>query len=199
MNRIPTVLLSLSLALAVLTGGLIWYVSDHFVSSEGSPTASAMVLGGPFKLIDQDGAVRTDRDFHGKFVLLYFGYSFCPDVCPTTLGVMSDALSKLDGKAQRIVPVFVTVDPERDTPAALKKYLAAFGPRFMGLTGTVPQVKKMAHEYGVYFAKHPIEGGGYGVDHSSVVYLLGPDGKLVTFYDEQMTPDTLAKDLATRT
>jgi protein SCO1 len=119
-------------------------------------------------------------------------------VCPTTLAVMADAMTKLGSKAGKVVPVFVTVDPERDTPAVLKKYLAAFGPEFVGLTGSLAQVTSVAHEYRVYFAKHRLDGGGYAVDHSSVIYLLGPDGKLLNFYDEQMTADGLAKDLAPR-
>jgi protein SCO1/2 len=93
------------------------------------------------------------------------------------------------------VPVFVTIDPQRDTPAILKKYLAAFGPNFVGLTGSLADVTNVAHEYRVYFAKQKLDGGGYALDHSSVIYLLGPDGKLAKFYDEAMTPDRLEKDL----
>jgi len=106
-------------------------------------------------------------------------------------------LAKLGTRSSRIVPVFVTIDPERDTPAALKKYLAAFGPNFVGLTGSLADVTSVAHEYRVYFAKQKLDGGGYALDHSSVIYLLGPDGKLAKFYDEAITPDRLAKDLNT--
>ena len=165
------------------------------MAAGNSETVDKGSIGGPFSLMDQNGLARSDKDFRGKYVLLYFGYSFCPDVCPTTLGVMADALSRLGPRAKRIVPVFVTIDPERDTPAVLRKYLAAFGPEFVGLTGTLPQIAKVAHEYDVYFAKHPLQGGNYSMDHTSIIYLLGPDGKLVKFYNEQMTPDALAKTL----
>jgi protein SCO1/2 len=195
MNRAPTALIVLALLLAILAGGLLWFASERFPGAQSSGMGIADI-GGPFALTDQDGMRRTDRDFHGRFVLLYFGYSDCPDVCPTTLGVMADALAKLGPRAQRFVPVFVTIDPERDTPAVLKKYLAAFGPDFVGLTGSLADITKVAHDYRVYFAKHKLEGGSYALDHSSVIYLLGPDGKLVKFYDETTTPDRLAKDLS---
>jgi protein SCO1/2 len=194
MTRAPTTLIVLALLLAVFAGGLLWYVSDRVPGAQPSGMGVADI-GGPFVLTDQNGARRTDRDFRGRFVLLYFGYSECPDVCPTTLSVIADALSKLGPRAQRFVPVFVTIDPERDTPPALKKYLAAFGPNFVGLTGSLADITKVAHEYRVYFAKHKLAGGAYGLDHSSVIYLLGPDGRLVKFYDEATTPDLLAKDL----
>jgi protein SCO1/2 len=195
MSRVPTALIVLALLLAILAGGLLWYVSDRIPAAPSSGMGTADI-GGPFALTDQNGTRRTDRDFHGRFVLLYFGYRFCPDVCPTTLGVIAETLAKLGPRARRFVPVFVTIDPERDTPAALKKYLAAFGPDFVGLTGSPADITKVAHEYRVYFAKHKLEGGNYALDHSSVIYLLGPDGKLVKFYDEAVTPDQLAKDLS---
>jgi protein SCO1 len=196
MNRNSPALPLLALLLAILAGGLLWYLgSTRFVTSGGTNTAS---VGGAFTLIDQNGARRSDKDFHGRWVLLYFGYSYCPDVCPTTLGVMADALSKLGPKESRIVPVFISIDPERDTPVALKKYLTAFGPEFVGLTGSLPEITAVAHEYRVYFAKHPLEGGGYAVDHSSVVYLLDPRGRFVKFYDDTTKPADLARDLSAR-
>ena len=174
MTRAPTALLVLALLLAILAGGLLWYTGDRLPG--GRPAEIGVAdIGGPFALTDQNGLRRTDKDFRGRYVLLYFGYTYCPDVCPTTLGVMSDALAKLGTRSSRIVPVFVTIDPERDTPAALKKYLAAFGPNFVGLTGSLADVTSVAHEYRVYFAKQKLDGGGYALDHSSVIYLLGPD------------------------
>jgi protein SCO1/2 len=194
MNRAPTALIVLALLLAILAGGLLWYIGDRLPAVNSSGTGVADI-GGPFALIDQNGLRRTDRDFRGRYVLLYFGYSYCPDVCPTTLGVMADTLIKLGPRASRFVPVFITIDPERDTPAILRRYLAAFGPNFVGLTGSLADITKVAHEYRVYFAKHKLGDGGYAVDHSSVIYLLGPDGKLLKFYDETETPDQLTKDL----
>jgi cytochrome oxidase Cu insertion factor (SCO1/SenC/PrrC family) len=194
MIRIQTILFGLVLLLAILAAGVIWYTSTYF---EGPGRAGAADIGGPFVLTDQDGHARSDKDFRGRFVLLYFGYTYCPDVCPTTLAEMVDGLDKLGPKQARFVPLFITIDPERDTPAVLKKYLAAFGPRFVGLTGSVADVTRVAHAYRVYFAKHPLA-GGYAMDHSSIVYLLGLDGKFVTFYDESVNSDTMVKDLKSR-
>ena len=104
-------------------------------------------------------------------------------------------MDKLGTAQDRIVPIFITVDPERDNPAVLKKYLAAFGPRFVGLTGTPKQIARVEKEYRVFAKKQPLPGGTYGMNHSSVIYLMGPDGKLVSFYDDAASPDELAKDL----
>jgi protein SCO1/2 len=132
-------------------------------------------------------------------MLIYFGYSYCPDVCPTTLSLMADALDKLGPKATRVVPVFITIDPERDTPARLKAYMRSFGPRFVGLTGDLKTIVKVAADYRVYFRKHPLDGGNYGLDHSSVIYLMGPDGKFVTYWDDTAVgPDRLSDELRGR-
>jgi len=161
-------------------------------------------VGGPFRLIDHNGKTVTEADFRGRYMLIYFGYSFCPDVCPTTLAVMAQALEKLGGKAQRIVPILITIDPERDTPQVLNDYVKAFGPGFVGLTGSEAAIKDVEKKYRVYAVKKPLDSskggeGNYGVDHSSVLYLMGPDGRLVNFYDEAVSPDDLAKDLRQRT
>jgi protein SCO1/2 len=156
----------------------------------GTPT-----VGGPFRLTDQTGKTVTDADFHGHYVLIYFGYSFCPDVCPTTLGVMAQALDKMGADAARVVPVFITIDPARDTPKVLADYMKAFGPSFVGLTGSEREIKAVEKEYRVYAVKRPLDNGNYGMDHSSVLYLIGPNGKMISFYDEAVSPDDLAKDL----
>lgn len=192
--RASTLLLVLALVLSVAAGWLLWRMGDDVTMPAGNRLAAASV-GGPFTLTDQDGHPRSDRDFRGRFVLLYFGYTYCPDVCPTTLALMQNALGKLGAAADRVVPVFITVDPERDTPGVLKTYLAAFGPRFVGLTGTPAAIARVAHAYRVYYAKHPLPGGTYSVDHSSVIYLLGPDGKFVKAYDDANGAQSLADDL----
>ena len=197
MRRIQMFLFALAGALALAAAALVWYTTAELGRGTVTQTPLAQI-GGPFSLIDQDGHKRTDKDFRGRFVLLYFGYTYCPDVCPTTLQSIADALAKLGPKASRVVPVFVTIDPERDTPAVLKKYAAAFGPRFVALTGSLADIKKLADTYRVYFAKHPLGGDNYSLDHSSIVYLLGPDGKLVTFYDAEATTASMAKDLGSR-
>jgi protein SCO1/2 len=184
------------LLVAAVAGGLLWHESENVPGLGRTVTSGAVAVGGPYALIDQNGNRRSSGDFRGKYQLIYFGYSFCPDVCPTTLAVMGQALDKLGVDANRIVPIFVTIDPARDTPAVLKKYMAAFGPRFVGLTGNQAEIARVEKEYRVYAKKQPLDGNGnYGMDHSSVIYLMGPDGRLVTFYDELISPDALAKDL----
>jgi len=108
---------------------------------------------------------------------------------------MAEALQKLGSDSRRVVPIFITIDPERDTPKVLADYMKAFGPTFVGLTGTPAQIQEVEKNYRVYAVKKPLAGGNYGMDHSSVLYLMGPDGKLISFYDEAISPDDLAKDL----
>ena len=156
-------------------------------------------IGGSFALTDQDGRTVTSDSLKGKPTLIYFGFTYCPDVCPTSLLLMETALEKLGpDAAKKVNLVFITIDPTRDTPKALKAYLASFGPQFVGLTGDATAIKKVAGEYRVYYAKHPLQGGGYAMDHSSELYLLGPNGKLTTFYDAGIDAKTLAADLDKR-
>jgi cytochrome oxidase Cu insertion factor (SCO1/SenC/PrrC family) len=187
------------LLVAALAGGVLWYESSRVPGLGRIVTTGAADVGGPFSLTNHSGKTVTDRDFRGRYMLVYFGYSFCPDVCPTTLGVMAEALQKAGGKAQRIAPVFITIDPERDTPQVLGEYMKAFGPQFIGLTGSPAAIKDVEKKYRVYAAKRPLDKGGYGMDHSSVLYLMGPDGKMISFYDEAISPDELAKDLRAKT
>jgi protein SCO1/2 len=192
MQRVPLILLVCVLTLAAIAGGLLWRMGEQ---AEQPAQTAAVSVGGPFTLVDQDGHKKTDRDFRGHFVLLYFGYTYCPDVCPTTLALMADVLERLGPKAARIAPLFITIDPDRDTPAVLKKYLAAFGPRFVGLTGSAADIAKVAHLYRVYYAKNKLAGGNYSVDHSSVIYLLDPNGKFVKAYVDDAPPAAIADDL----
>jgi protein SCO1 len=147
-----------------------------------APLAGASI-GGPFALTDQDGKAVTDKSYAGKFRAIYFGYSYCPDVCPTTLQVLMQGYHSFakdaPGPAARLVPIFISVDPDRDTPAVLKKYVAAFGPELQGLTGSPQEIAKVAKEYAVSYSKQaPTPGAsGYLMNHSSVVILFDPDGK----------------------
>src|SRR5437870_2948585 len=127
-------------------------------------------IGGPFALVDHTGATRTEQDFRGKLVLVYFGFTYCPDVCPTDLQAMGLAVDKLDGAADRVQPLFITVDPERDTVAHLAQYVPMFHPRFIGLTGTPAAIHAAAAAYRAYYAKVPLSEGDYTVDHSSFIY-----------------------------
>jgi protein SCO1/2 len=183
------------LLVAALAGGLLWHESQSIPGLGRTITTGTARVGGPIRLTDQNGKAWDSADQHGKYLLVYFGYSFCPDVCPATLAVMSDALDKMGKDADRIVPVFVTVDPARDTPPILKQYMESFGPRFVGLTGSDSQIEDVEKQYRVYAKRQPLGDGKYGMDHSSVIYLMAPDGKLVTFYDELVSADALAKDL----
>jgi cytochrome oxidase Cu insertion factor (SCO1/SenC/PrrC family) len=193
MQRISAALLVCVLLLSIAAAWFLWRTADS-VASPGSDTTLAQV-GGPFALTDQDGHHRTDKDFRGRFVLLYFGYTYCPDVCPTTLALMANTLGKLGAKANLIIPVFITIDPARDTPRVLKSYLDAFGARFVGLTGKPADIDRVAHAYRVYYEKRPLPGGGYSVDHSSVIYLLDRDGKFVKAYDDAAKSQAIADDL----
>lgn len=148
------------------------------------PNAAVLVgasIGGPFTLTDSAGKTVTDRDFRGKFMLVYFGYTFCPDVCPTTLNQVAVALDKLGAKGDRVQALFVSVDPRRDTPEVIRQYTAAFSPRLLGLTGTAEQIAAAAKAYRVYYAEHRTGDGplDYTMDHSSILYLMGPDGQFV--------------------
>jgi len=190
---IPYLLLAVALA-----GGVLWHEADSLPGVGHTITSGSIAVGGPFSLTDQDGAEKTLADFRGRYVLLYFGYTRCPDVCPVTLGIMADALGKLGAQSERVVPAFITVDPARDNPAILKSYLNSFGPRFVGLTGSAAAITAVEREYRVGATKHPLPGGGYAMDHSSVLYLLGPKGKVIALYDEAVTPKNLADDLRQR-
>ncbi|MBL6080121.1 SCO family protein [Belnapia sp. T18] len=153
-----------------------------------------VALGGAFSLTDQAGRAATDRDLRGRWALLYFGYTFCPDVCPTELQTMAAALDALGPElGERVRPVFVSIDPERDTPERLADYVALFHPRLIGLTGSAAHVAQAARAYRVYYARaRPGDGDGYLMDHSSFIYLLDPDGAVRGLF----RPGTTAEDLA---
>jgi cytochrome oxidase Cu insertion factor (SCO1/SenC/PrrC family) len=156
-------------------------------------------VGGPFELIDQTGHRRTDADFHGKLVVLYFGYTYCPDVCPTELQSISLALDKLGVAAQAVQPVFITVDPERDTPARLAEFVSSFHPGLIGLTGSVADIKKTAIAYRTFFVKNSATAAGeYSVDHTGFIYLVGKDGKYLGFLPPGVAPDEIADAIRAR-
>lgn len=200
MPRFPLVLLPFVILATVIAAGALWRLGD-LQAQRGVQTISVekVVLGGPFALTDQDGAPRTDADFRGKYMLVFFGYTFCPDVCPTTLAVMSAALDKMGPGADRIVPVFISVDPARDTPQVLKAYLSAFGPRFVGLTGSEEEISETTKAYRVYVQAHKDQGESYTVDHSGVVYLMDRSGAFLANYSLDASPDELAAQLTKQT
>ena len=140
-------------------------------------------VGGPFELTDHTGTTRTDADFRGKLLLIYFGYMFCPDICPTDLQAISSAVDLLGPSGDLVQPVFISVDPERDTPEKLATYVAAFHTRLVGLTGSISQVKDAALAYKVYYAKsNDPRSTEYIVDHTAFIYLVDADGKYLGFF-----------------
>ena len=152
-------------------------------------------VGGPFALTDQAGHARTDRDFRGRLMLVYFGFTFCPDVCPTELQVMATALDRLGAKADEVQPLFVTIDPERDTASHLADYVPMFHPRLIGLTGSADAIRKVADAYKVYYARVPQDAGDYTVDHTAYIYLMDRDGHFVAPFNLKRTPEEAAVDL----
>lgn len=173
-------ILILAATILLIAAGLGGYalMSRHIDQQQGSGIA---LVGGPFSLTDQNGRRVTEKDFLGKYMLVFFGYTYCPDVCPTELQVMTAALDQMGPEADRIQPVFVSIDPQRDTPEVLRSYVANFGPRLIGLTGTAEEIGVMAKAYRVYYAKSGNDPSAtdYLMDHSSIIYLMGPDGRFV--------------------
>ena len=166
-------------AIAGVAGFALVGLCVAVVTLTGGPDRSAGVgaIGGPFTLVDDTGATVTEQNLAGKPYAMYFGYTFCPDVCPTTLFDLSRWIQKLGPDADKLNYVFVTVDPERDTPKLMHTYLSSFDKHIRGFTGTPEQIAKIAKEYRVYYKKIPTDGGGYVMDHSAIIYLMGPDGK----------------------
>lgn len=153
-------------------------------------------LGGPFRLTDQYGRERSEADFAGRFVLLYFGYSFCPDLCPLALQTMAEARERLGEQAELIQPLFITLDPDRDTPERLDGYMAAFGPDFIGLYGPKPEIDRLTRRFGVvYRLRRDVDPAFYPVDHSSRLYLMDGDWQAVAVLDDDATPEEVSDAL----
>ncbi|MDJ0970843.1 MAG: SCO family protein [Kiloniellales bacterium] len=190
--------------LLVLLGGAAAYLLTapattvtRLPSQAGSGTPE---IGGAFELVDQSGATRTQVDFAGRHMLVYFGYTYCPDVCPTSLSIMSQALDLLEGETgsleDRVVPVFVTVDPARDDVAAMAAYAEHFHPRLVALTGSDEQIAAAAKAYRVYYRKaEDPSASEYLMDHSSFIYLMGPDGTYVSHFAHNASPQEVAEGL----
>ena len=161
---------------------------------------SAMKVGGPFSLTDHNGKAVTEKDYAGKYKLMYFGFTSCPDICPTELQKFNMALEELGDDAKNIVPIFVTTDPERDTPEVMKEYVAMFNPNIVGLTGTKDQLKQIEDEFKVYAVRQDVSNGGpgtktYVMNHSSFTYFLGPDDKLLLIFRNEDAADVLAEHI----
>jgi protein SCO1 len=152
-------------------------------------------IGGPFQLTDQAGRSVTEKDLQGRPTLVFFGFTHCPDVCPTSLFEISEVLRAMGKDADRVNAYFISVDPERDNTAAMKDYLSSFDPHLKGLTGAPPDVAKVTTEYRVYAKKVPLKDGDYTMDHTALVYLMDRDGKFVAPFNLKRTPEDAAADL----
>ncbi len=179
--------------------GAIWLgvIGGHGTSVAGLP--SGIQVGGRFQLTDSTGKSVTDATYRGKWMLVYFGYTYCPDVCPTELQAVAAGLDKLGPLASQVAPLFITIDPERDTPATIGPYVKLFDDRLVGLTGTPEQIAAVAKAYRVYYAKvTPKNGGDYLMDHSSFLYLMGPDGQLRALFKPGMDGAQIADGIRER-
>lgn len=188
----------LLLVLGAFVAGLIvcFGVVMLLTGQAGAPIrAQAAAIGGPFHLVDQDGRAVSDQDFRGKPLLVFFGYTHCPDVCPTTLFDVSEVMRRLGPEADRAAALFITVDPQRDTPATLKDYLSSFDPHLRGLTGSTDATAAVAKAYRVDHKKVPTEGDDYTMDHTAIVYLMDKDGHFVAPFSLRRTPEAAADDL----
>ncbi len=169
---------------------------ERWISGIGPQPGAAQAIGGPFSLIDQEGRRVTDREFRGKWMLVYFGYTRCPDACPTTLNEVAGALEKLGPLADRLQPLFITVDPARDTAAELTSYTKAFDTRILGLTGSPAEIAQAATAYRITFARHEMpQVSDYAMDHTSVLTLLDASGRFVIRFGDQIGQDRLAEKL----
>jgi protein SCO1/2 len=200
--------LALALSLGVLVAGLVllWQTTKDAkrvtdmremaqkVQEVSQAPPGTKNIGGAFELINQDGKLVKDADYRGKYQLVYFGYTYCPDMCPTGLESMAHALDQLGEDAAKVAPMFITIDPARDTAEKLKPYVAEFHPQIEGLTGSAQQVAAAAAAYQVYYAKgENVDEHDYVMDHSSLIYLMGPDGGFITTFPEDADPEAIVK------
>ena len=182
----PLILLSALFASMLIISELPW-----------QRDASATTIGGAFTLSTPDGTTVTDQTYRGKWLLVYFGYTFCPTSCPTTLLEVATALKKLGPDAAQVQPLFITVDPQRDTPEVMRQYTGSFDPRILGLTGTSLQIAAVAKEYGAYYVRHRTGpgAGDYVMDHSTYLYVMDPQGKFVRAFETGTSGDQIANTL----
>ena len=182
---------------AFLAGLVLCFAAVFIISGKVSAPVAQQIatIGGPFTLTDQNGRTVSDGDLKGRPFLVFFGFTHCPDVCPTTLFEISEILRALGPDADRVRALLITVDPERDTPDVIKDYLSSFDPHLSGLTGDAAAIAAVAKAYRVYFKKVPLEQGGYTMDHTAIVYLMDKDGRFVSPFNLKRTIAAAAADL----
>ena len=187
-------------ALAGVIGGLAFVPGaiDGLLPKGGNITVGKALIGGPFELTSHDGKRIRDAKYRGKLMLVYFGFTYCPDICPAGLQVISAALDKIGAQSNKVAPLFITVDPERDTPEQLKSYVSSFHPSLIGLTGSAEDISAAAKAYRVYYRKAQDPSlSEYTMDHTSFIYLMDGKGEFVTHFPHAVTPDKLAARLKT--
>lgn len=178
-------------AASLIVGLLIVFWAMGGVSKVAQPAA----IGGPFQLTDQHGKAVTDKNLKGKPTLIFFGYTHCPDVCPTSLFEMSEVLRAMGKDADKVNAIFISVDPERDTPTTMKDYLSSFDPHLEGLSGDPAETAKVITSYRVYAKKVPTKDGDYTMDHTALIYLMDRDGRFVSPFNLKRTPEEAAVEL----
>ena len=190
MKPLPIILIILSIVLIAV----LMIAPDSQLPGRGKAA-----IGGPFTLVNHTGKTMTEKDIAGKYPLVFFGFTHCPDICPTDLFVISQALELLEDESNKIAPLFITIDPERDTPDILADYLSNFHPAMIGLTGTDEQIATVAKAYKVYYTKeeNPDSGLDYTMNHSAFTYLMSPDGEYLIHFSHDTKPAVMAEKILT--
>jgi cytochrome oxidase Cu insertion factor (SCO1/SenC/PrrC family) len=193
--RLTAVALAAALVGVLVAFAILPGPREHL--SRSLPSTGKALVGGPFTLVDQTGKKVTDKDFRGRYMLVYFGFTNCPDVCPSGLQLMAAALDKIGTKADQVTPIFITVDPERDTPEQLASYVSSFHPRLLGLTGSPEQVAAALKAYRVYAKKveDPKSTAGFTYDHTSLIYLMDHNGEYIAHFTHATSVDRIAERL----
>jgi protein SCO1/2 len=188
LSRPLIIVAAFAVSLAIGLGLTLWLLG-------GPRSVTASAIGGPFQLVDQSGQAVTDKSLKGKPTIMFFGFTHCPDVCPTALFEMSEVLRAMGNDAKRVNAFFVSVDPERDTPQIMKDYLSSFDPNLKGLTGSPEAVAEIISGYRVYAKKVPLKDGDYTMDHTALIYLMDRDGRFVAPFNIKRRPEDAAADL----
>ncbi|MGY9056214.1 MAG: SCO family protein [Alphaproteobacteria bacterium] len=187
------VVLVLGIALVMLVAGIVGYSMQQSFKESSVVTSGQPLIGGRFELIDHDGKARSEKDFAGQNLLIYFGFTYCPDICPTELAKIATAIDALPADAN-VTPVFITIDPERDGVEEVKAYAEAFHPKMVGLTGSIEQIKQVTQAYRVYYAKAGTGAGqDYLMNHSSIIYFMGKDGQYIEHFNVESTAEQITE------
>jgi len=196
MSRL-TVFLAALIALTIGTAGLLFVMLPGEETDFPQRSSGAALIGGPFELVKHDGSTVTNETFKGELMLIYFGFTFCPDVCPTELQIMSTALDLVGEDAAQVRPILISIDPERDTVEAMAQYVAHFHPQMTGLTGTPDQIATAAKAYRIYYQRveDPSSNAAYTMDHSSIVYLMDKEGQFITHFGPGTKPEKMAETI----